>query len=39
MFLPVILIIGVYVYSELKCYARGGDVYQWTVKLANWLKG
>jgi hypothetical protein len=34
-----LFLIFVYVFGELECYKRGGDVWDWTIKLAQFLKG
>lgn len=36
--LYVLLMVFVYVYGELQSYKRGGDVWDWTVKLAKFLE-
>ena len=30
-------ILGLYVYAEVRIYRKGGDVYEWTKKLSNYL--
>ena len=37
MIFMVILVQLVYITSEIRIYRKGGDVFQWTVKLAKWL--
>jgi hypothetical protein len=37
-FVMLIFYAFVYVFGELHCYKRGGDVWEWTTKLANYLK-
>jgi hypothetical protein len=38
--LIVSMLLGiVYVFGELEHYKRGGDVWDWTIKLAHFLKG
>lgn len=32
-----IALVFVYVYGEVACYWRGGDVWEWTKKLARWI--
>ncbi len=32
-----LFLIFVYVFGELECYKRGGDVWVWTVNLAKFL--
>jgi hypothetical protein len=41
MIMSVVLVLFAftYIYGELACYKRGGDVWPWTVKLAMFLKG
>lgn len=36
--LPILVVIAAYIVGELGVYERGGDVYDWTVSLANFLK-
>ena len=30
-------LLGLYVYGEIRIYRKGGDVYEWTKKLSNYL--
>ena len=38
MFIMPIIVLVMYVHNELRIYKKGGDVYEWVKRLANFLK-